>query len=107
MLTINILFFSEFKKPNHDDQFMGGTGKKILYQSSITGWKIMVKFVEFDLTFRMINLNFVILVLVWLQVSVGPWRIRRSETVTCAVRPHMETRYCVIQQVSNLNILKY
>ena len=29
-------FFSEFKKPNHDDQFMGGTGKKILYQSSIT-----------------------------------------------------------------------
>ena len=30
-------FFSEFKKPNHDDQFMGGTGKKILYQSSITG----------------------------------------------------------------------
>ena len=41
-------FFSEFKKPNHDDQFMGGTGKKILYQSSITGWK----FAKFDVTFR-------------------------------------------------------
>ena len=44
-------FFSEFKKPNHDDQFMGGTGKKILYQSSITGW-MMIKFAEFDVTFR-------------------------------------------------------